>query len=433
MEPNSQLTYEIDYNVGDVMKRSNLNMDSREMQTGNNQSDNTSYYSSYKEYLNSKFGGQAYNTEMNDKLHQLNNKVERRSPRYGDRNYNMSFDNNSMMRRNHFDPMNNSDKKLNIEVTPYSPFGRFSNANAMGTNPFNQNRYSNGNYDNQRESRNGNGYGYLNSNTHQENDDELMAGSKTNYGRNRVNAMNEDIDKDCNNSKEMNKEGRDLVNSALYKSIPNLQSIKHLPLEEQVVLLFNENQALKGKVEELSNNYSLLQKENNELKTQKEGDQINNKNKLNDFLIKNNKELQEKNKENEALFEDLISLANEINQAKGNSNEMLTLDQIKQSPEHLKQMLARIREEVFEEDNNEKHDKHGGALVIRGLKKKKNKNAYNESSEGSKSNNTNSYYRYNNKSDCFPCSLGISNSNKGYSPRMCSPNKDNYSQKEDAN
>lgn len=241
-------------------------------------------------------------------------------------------------------------------------------------------------------------------------------------------------DNNTSNNDNNIKKTNDLINSACYKSIPSLQSIKHLPLEDQVALLFNENQTLKGKLDELNHNYFLLQNQYNALKTQKEGEQIDNKNKLNDFLLKNNKELQEKNKETEALLEDLISLANDINQAKGKTDLLLSIDQVKQSPDQLKRMLSIIREEVFDDDTLNDNDKcnKNSKNVLKRLKKEKQKNNK-DSSEASKSNNTNSYYPYNSKPDCLPCSLGISNSNKGYSPRMCSPNRDSYSQKENSN
>lgn len=256
-----------------------------------------------------------------------------------------------------------------------------------------------------------------------ENDNELLGlKNKLNYSAKENKAI-EDIN--CKSYPEI-----DIIkenNSKVYYNSNNdfnkeeiITILKKLPPNQQVVFLLNENKKLKEKVEENKRAIEELTLLNNKtvglISTNKE---------FKDYFIKENKDLSNLNKNYENIIEILIHFLNQLKQiaegkplSKNNDNlkdkkdiiNLLSLNEIKNNPSIVKAFLHNL--------NLSNHHKKKAMERYRNRSKR--------SSHSNQSDNSYDYISSERITNCLPCALGLNNSNKGYSPLLCSPNRLKY-------
>lgn len=189
----------------------------------------------------------------------------------------------------------------------------------------------------------------------------------------------------------------------------------NLTLDQQVIVLLNENKILKDKVEQYKKAFKELSIANNATKG------LNDSNKeFKNFLIRENEDLLNSNKNYEEIIELFIHFINQlkiISEGKSLSNSfrnenethLLSLEEIKTNPLLVKSFLHNLNL------NNHRNEK------AKERKQSKSKNKRNNSLN--RSVDSYDYIRPERIANCLPCSLGYNNSSKGYSPLLCSPNR----------
>lgn len=275
----------------------------------------------------------------------------------------------------------------------------------------------------------------------------------------------------------------------IQKSIINsLDEISSLSPQEQIQVLFNNNRALAQSLRTLQSQYDNLKSEYDKTIKLQGIEKNNNSKELKNLLLKENNELKMLNKNYENILEPLVDYVNEVNVAMG--KEEIDLLQIKKMTklnankdpnkegnntdndnkdtssnpiEEMKVFLNNCHKDIVDNIDdmnkaiNQKNPKRKKKLTSHSnnnasitnntnnnntsnqLPNRDNKFNRNPTSNTNNNNmiNNNSdldafygYDYYGDRNNCFACNLGCNCSSRGYSPLMCSPNRNKYLRKE---
>ena len=196
-----------------------------------------------------------------------------------------------------------------------------------------------------------------------------------------------------------------------------IDKIRHLPLEQQILILYNENKQLNNELNKYKNIYNKnnFEDENKKFKLLIEEYEkillefINFINNINEELNKDKININDIKENSQNLSNFFDSLKNEF------------LYNIKRNYKRKKKKINNLIPQNNFENSKEylSDDNIYSNRLIEKLKKLNGKNIL---------NNENYFLEYYNikKKNCVPCKLGLNNSNKGYSPIMCSPNYKKY-------
>lgn len=213
----------------------------------------------------------------------------------------------------------------------------------------------------------------------------------------------------------------------LYNHISSLESISFLPLEEQIRVLYKDNQSLMGQLKEYQKKYGDLTEDDKQ-------------NKFKSFLMKENEEINTLNKKYEGIMETFVSFLNKINLKL--NREQIDITELKKKSDSVSHLLLPIQSEIL-------------MHIKRSIKRKRKGDGFNISRttteelssvsdtedyvpdkylEKLKKLNKNydginfNYHSPNRVKNCIACDMGFGISQRPYSPLVCSPNKYKYIQ-----
>lgn len=230
-------------------------------------------------------------------------------------------------------------------------------------------------------------------------------------------------------SKRANKKTEPINQSSfpLYNHISSLESISFLPLEEQIRVLYKDNQSLISQLKEYQKKYGDLTEDDKQ-------------NKFKSFLMKENEELNTLNKKYEGIMETFLTFLNKINLKL--NREQIDISELKKKSDSVSHLLLPIQSEIL-------------MHIKRSIKRKRKGDGFNISRstteelssvsdtedyvpdkyfEKLKNLNKNydginfNYHSPNRVKNCIACDMGLGISQKPYSPLVCSPNKYKYIQ-----
>ena len=257
--------------------------------------------------------------------------------------------------------------------------------------------------------------------------------------------------------------------------INSLDEINSLPKDEQILLLFNNNKNLARALKNLKFKYDNLKDAYAKLQQQQLNDDITKNKSLKEMLLKENKELKQLNTNFENILEPLVNYVNDVNTSLGKPE--IDLNQLKRMAREyanntnnntkngeintnsnpnqvaqLKEFLSGCNKDTMkymQEANKELAKKRKRELAnankaeLEGIKEegeqnvKNNKNKFSFGTYNEQTNNNIQgvpfnpgqygfdYYGDRNV-NCFACNLGCNNSSRGFSPLICSPNRNKY-------
>ena len=255
---------------------------------------------------------------------------------------------------------------------------------------------------------------------------------------------------DENDESESEEKDFEKIKVPKYKHISSLDEISKFDLNEQIKRLFHNNLQLYQELNDLRNENYLLRKElkrKNNIKGNND-----NEDKFKNFILNENEKLNQINRNNEKILDGLIEKINEITKKKNIENEedenlnIISYNELSEEPDKIKFILDKIL--PLNKKNKYLNNKNFNMKLNNDLIKLKNfsinnKKDVNDIKENiikthkkslssdviKKENNENKteFYDYYNKErnkNCYACLFGHNNYTKGYSPLMCSPNKD---------
>ncbi len=261
----------------------------------------------------------------------------------------------------------------------------------------------------------------------------LKSQQQNNLDNNKENINDVNNEKDNLNENEETEKKKKLKN---FKSIHTLKigKIQHLPLEQQILILYNENKQLTNELDRYKNLFG-------DIDALEGVEGIANQ--FKNLLIQENENLRNLNKEGEKIINEFIKFINSINE-KLDRNK-INIDDIRKNANNLAKFFSPLKHEIighinrslkrkgkeglssgvsFDSKENLSDDEDYSKRIIEKLRKL-NQNGY----VGSEGNYMLNYYDVEHNTwirNCLPCQLGYNQSSKGYSPIMCSPNYAKY-------
>jgi len=250
-----------------------------------------------------------------------------------------------------------------------------------------------------------------------------------------------DINNNNNNNDNLNEndENKELEKKKKLKQFKSIHTIKigkiqHLPLEQQILILYNENK-------QLTNELDRYKKLFGDIDALEGVEGIANE--FKNLLMQENENLRNLNKEGEKIINEFIKFINSINE-KLDRNK-INIDDIRQNANNLAKFFSPLKHEIighinrslkrkrkdslmsgvsFDSKENLSDDEDYSKRIIEKLRKL-NQNGF----VGPEGNYMLNYYDDEHHTwirNCLPCQLGYNQSSKGYSPIMCSPNYAKY-------
>ena len=213
-------------------------------------------------------------------------------------------------------------------------------------------------------------------------------------------------------------------NNSMYFQITSLDSISSLPLQEQIRILYKDNQSLQERLKSYQSRYGDINEDEKQ-------------NKFKSFLMKENEDMNTLNKKYENIIESFLSFINKINISLG--REQIDISEIKKKSDSVGHLLLPLQSEIL-------------MHIKRSIKRRRKNGVYSMTTENSsdisdsedyrpdkymeKLRNLNrnydginfNYYSPDRVKNCIACDMGLGNSQRPYSPIACSPNRYKYIQ-----
>ena len=214
-------------------------------------------------------------------------------------------------------------------------------------------------------------------------------------------------------------------NNSMFFQITSLDSISSLPLQEQIRILYKDNQSLQERLKSYQSRYGDINEDEKQ-------------NKFKSFLMKENEDMNTLNKKYENIIESFLSFINKINIGLG--REQIDISEIKRKSDSVGHLLLPLQSEILMHIKRSiKRRRKGGVYSMTTTENSSevsDSEDYRPDKYMEKLRNLNSnydgkifnYYSPDRVRNCIACDMGLGNSQRPYSPIACSPNRYKYIQ-----